>query len=457
MAWVNYTRTSSGGNISLDIAGGYSNVTRSGNTVTGNLGLRFYYYDQYTQNSVVGKYNGTKYYAQNRTNGSGSYATSKKTIYCKSGQGNGYNTTETFPWSFSATVSGAGGGNISITMATGWKNWAGDTQYNYTFSVPYPALPESTVTLQINKQRADGTYEGWTTWKTITVQNGGSYSETWSETGYQSVTFTGSNVTSSYTNSQYANRTSYQITLNVNKQKADGTYEGATYWKSVSVLYGGSYYETWSATGFGNVVFSNYGITSSFSDTRNANRNVYSVALNINKQKVDGTFESAVNWKTISVLHGASYSQTWSDTGFENVSFSGNNITSSYTNVQDAYRKTYNLSLKGYLDNQDADNIIGYGVCSLSCNDGSSTKTGISGYTNLHRYGTTYTFYDIIPETGFLYKGVWSGTLTGTITEATTVKLHFVHDDFHPREGGAYNLRDYYIQTDGKWDKASRQ
>jgi len=158
MAWVGWTQTSAGGNVNLQIAGGYANIVRNGNTVSGQLGLRFQFNNSWSSNSICGVYNGTKYYAQNRTGGSGSYQTAKNTpIYCKAGQGNGYNTTETYPWSFSTTVSGTGSGNLSITMSAGWTDWAGSTPYTYTFSVPYPAMP--TIWNNINAYQPDGSTE----------------------------------------------------------------------------------------------------------------------------------------------------------------------------------------------------------------------------------------------------------------------------------------------------------
>lgn len=39
--WVNETSQKTGGNITMKVAGGYDNVTRNGNTVSGNIGIRF--------------------------------------------------------------------------------------------------------------------------------------------------------------------------------------------------------------------------------------------------------------------------------------------------------------------------------------------------------------------------------------------------------------------------------
>lgn len=160
MSWVDYTQTSSGGNTTLKVAGGYSGITRSGNTVTGKLGLRFYAYSGWTSNSIVGVYGGTKYFAQNRVGGSGSHLSTGHVVYCKSGMsdGSGYNTTETYPWSLSTTVSGTGSGNLSISMSMGWSNWAGAANGSYSYKVPYGSVPgDPTYSVSVSPSRTSAT------------------------------------------------------------------------------------------------------------------------------------------------------------------------------------------------------------------------------------------------------------------------------------------------------------
>ena len=208
--WVDWTTTSNGGNISLRIAGGYANVTRSGNRVTGNLGLRFYYYDQWTSNSVVGKYNGTTYYAQKHTGGSGSHASSGDVIYCKSDWSqNGYNTTESCPWSFSATVSGSGSGTITISMDAGWVDWAGNTQYSYSFTVPYPALPTYTVSYAANGGSSTPNSQTKTQGESITLRSGISRNSS-TASGY-TVSFNGNGGIYSGSSKTATNTTTYSF------------------------------------------------------------------------------------------------------------------------------------------------------------------------------------------------------------------------------------------------------
>lgn len=139
--WVNEVSTSQGGNISMKVAGGYTTVTRVGNTITCNIGVRFIA-SQWTYNSIVGWYGGVRKWAQHSE---GSYhTTTNGTYYCAAGDipRDGYqNTTESTPWSFSTTVSGRDAGTVSATIGTAWNGWApNSSRYNHTFSIPYPAV-----------------------------------------------------------------------------------------------------------------------------------------------------------------------------------------------------------------------------------------------------------------------------------------------------------------------------
>lgn len=139
--WVNEVSTSQGGNISMKVAGGYTTVTRVGNTISCNIGVRFVA-SQWTYNSVVGWYGGVRKWAQHSEGG---YHTATNGVYyCNAGDTpqNGYqNTSEATPWGFSTTVSGRNGGSVSVTIGTAWNGWAPtSSKYNCTFSIPYPAV-----------------------------------------------------------------------------------------------------------------------------------------------------------------------------------------------------------------------------------------------------------------------------------------------------------------------------
>lgn len=139
--WVNEVSTSQGGNISMKVAGGYTTVTRVGNTISCNIGVRFIS-SKWTYNSIVGWYDGVRKWAQ-RSEG-GHHTATNGTYYCGAGDtpGIGYqNTSETTPWSFSTTVSGRGAGEVSVTIGTAWDGWKpNSSKYNYQFSIPYPAV-----------------------------------------------------------------------------------------------------------------------------------------------------------------------------------------------------------------------------------------------------------------------------------------------------------------------------
>ena len=139
--WVNEVSTSQGGNISMKVAGGYTTVTRVGNTISCNIGVRFIS-SKWTYNSIVGWYGGVRKWAQHSE---GSHHTDTNgTYYCAAGDTpkEGYkNTTEATPWSFSTTVSGRNAGTVSVTIGTAWNEWTPDSSlYNHTFDIPYPAV-----------------------------------------------------------------------------------------------------------------------------------------------------------------------------------------------------------------------------------------------------------------------------------------------------------------------------
>ena len=139
--WVNEVSTSQGGNISMKVAGGYTTVTRVGNTISCNIGVRFIS-SKWTYNSIVGWYGGVRKWAQHSE---GSHHTNTNgTYYCAAGDTpkEGYrNTTEATPWSFSTTVSGRNAGTVSVTIGTAWNKWTPNSSlYNHTFYIPYPAV-----------------------------------------------------------------------------------------------------------------------------------------------------------------------------------------------------------------------------------------------------------------------------------------------------------------------------
>lgn len=79
----------------------------------------------------------------------------------------------------------------------------------------------------------------------------------------------------------------------------------------------------------------------------------------------------------------------------------------------------YYLDVNGRLDGTDSGNISGYGTFDLM------GQNDINDYYTQLAYGTTYSITDIKATTGHTYEGVQSGSLSGTITGATSVRLQF--------------------------------
>lgn len=134
----------------MKVAGGYANVSRSGNTVTGNIGIRFIA-SQWTYNSITAWYGGVRRWAQ-RSSG-GTHTATNGTYYANAADTpaqNYQNKTEVTPWSFSTTVSGTGSGNVSLSITAGWNGWTPSQGYTKTFNVPYSALTSYTISYSAN-------------------------------------------------------------------------------------------------------------------------------------------------------------------------------------------------------------------------------------------------------------------------------------------------------------------
>ena len=85
---------------------------------------------------------------------------------------------------------------------------------------------------------------------------------------------------------------------------------------------------------------------------------------------------------------------------------------------------TYYLDLNGYLDGTSSGGISDYGTADVYIN-GSLVCNDCTDYYTEHPYGTTYSITDIKATGGHAYRGVHSGSLSGTITGTTSVYLSF--------------------------------
>ena len=149
--WVNEQTTSSGGNISLVVSGGYGNVSRNGSSITFNWGVRFRQSSStYTYNSICARPGGKNYYAQKS---SGGIHTSANTWYYATSTSNSVAqyTGETIPFSGSGTAGGVGAGTITVTVGTAWNGYTPTAdKYSYSFTVSYPAAASYTVSYNAN-------------------------------------------------------------------------------------------------------------------------------------------------------------------------------------------------------------------------------------------------------------------------------------------------------------------
>ena len=86
---------------------------------------------------------------------------------------------------------------------------------------------------------------------------------------------------------------------------------------------------------------------------------------------------------------------------------------------------SYYLDLNGILDGEYSGSITGYGTADVYIN-GKLVANDVSDYWTKWPYGTTYEIKDIKTLTGKRYERVYSGSLSGTITDKTDVVLEFI-------------------------------
>ena len=90
---------------------------------------------------------------------------------------------------------------------------------------------------------------------------------------------------------------------------------------------------------------------------------------------------------------------------------------------------SYYLDVNGFLDGAGYPSLAGYGNFDLYIN-GSLHRTGIDDCWEMLPYGTTYEIKNIQATNGHSYNGVYSGSLSGTITDTTSVYLNFTSNTY---------------------------
>lgn len=96
-----------------------------------------------------------------------------------------------------------------------------------------------------------------------------------------------------------------------------------------------------------------------------------------------------------------------------------------YTDVVSVFR----LDLNGFLDETLVGGLDGFGTCDVYIN-GTLVADDVSDYNQFHPQGSTYEIKDIKTAAGKTYKGVYSGSLSGTLTENKDVCLKFDSDSY---------------------------
>ena len=102
---------------------------------------------------------------------------------------------------------------------------------------------------------------------------------------------------------------------------------------------------------------------------------------------------------------------------------SGSNIS----NIQEwvTYRyKSFTFDLNGQLDDIKNGSISGYGTADIYIN-GKQVANDVDDFYKTYTYGTTYEIKDIKALDGHNYDGIYSGAISGTIKDNTTVALKF--------------------------------
>lgn len=455
--WVNNTSQSTGGNIKMQVAGGYSGVSRSGNTVSGNVGIRFIA-SQWTYNSISAWYGGVRRWAQ-RSKG-GVHTASGGTYYANAADTPAYNyqnTTEVTPWSFSTTVSGAGGGNVSISITAGWNGWTPTPGYTKTFNVPYSGIPgDPTYSVSVSPSRTSATmtmsissnpsnfwrihwYDTGGSWKGCSGFSTGTWTYTQSNlnpnTSYSFYTQIGAandtnlkgTVARSFTTTGNAPTATGLPVSNITRTGAtvsiSGTYDTNASWGGWELQYGtstsyGSSTTNGTLTGLTpNTTYyvrgrfkDNWGrwsgwVTNSFTTTGNA-PTISSVTPDVYRNKAvlnySASYDTNDSYKSLSIQYGTSTSYGSTSTSTTLSSLQPNTIyyysmtvTSNKNRTSSA--KTGSFKTTAYLPSSlslSASNTLPF-TTNLAVSGLGDTNAGITNYTYYYRTKPTKPTYDM--------------------------------------------------------------
>lgn len=82
------------------------------------------------------------------------------------------------------------------------------------------------------------------------------------------------------------------------------------------------------------------------------------------------------------------------------------------------------------MDGASSGTISGYGTADVYINN-SLVSNDVTDFYTAYASGTTYSITDIKATTGHTYNGVYSGSLSGTLTSAKKVVLNFTTDSYN--------------------------
>ena len=367
----------------------------------------------------------------------GSVSPSSKTVTYGSAYGDLPTPTRT-GYTFNGWYTAASGGS-KVTASTTVTTASNHTLYAHWTPKTY------TVTFDAN----DGS--GWTTTKEVTYDSTYGTLPTRARTGY---TFNGwytaktggtkittsTKVTTAANHRLYAQWTANQYTVTYNANDGSGwtTSQKVTYDSTYGTLptrtRTGYSLDGWytAATG-GTKITSSTKVTTASNHTLYAHwtANQYTVSFSPNGGSMDTTSKKVTYDSTYGDLPTPVKTGYTFDGWYTAVS-GGTEITSS-TKVTTAANhrlyahwtaNLYYLNLNGFLDGTHSGNIKGFGTADIYVN-GTCVGDDVTDWYIQYPYGSTYQIKDIKAATGREYVGVYSGSLSGTITEKTTVILQF--------------------------------
>ena len=155
-----------------------------------------------------------------------------------------------------------------------------------------------------------------------------------------------------------------------------------------------------------------YGKNESYVLSGRSNSQYYYPHFPVTKGSTGGSVHIGSSAKQINIVFKGSVFNNFKTNYGGNFSFAATTVLSYY------------LDVNGYLDGAEYPSLAGYGNFDLYIN-GSLHRAGIDDCWEIFPYGTTYEIKNIQATNGHSYNGVYRGSVSGTITDTTSVFLNF--------------------------------